>query len=335
MFGIKLVNSLARVRHTFALWCSLVACLLWSPLSLGGEPLVVAVSRSPLSLPLYVAQSEGYFDREGLSVRFDEVVGGHRSMQEMLEGRAHMATSSEAVVMFNSFKRQDFALVASFVTSKEDLKLLVRRDSGITSVKQLAQKKVGTVIGSASHYYLDTLLAVGGLDPRNVQVLGLQPEAMGAALNSREVAAVAVWQPFPYRIEREVPGSMPLADGGIYTLSFNLLVARGFLQQRDRDVVRFLRALDRAERLIMTEPARAQAVLKNKLQLEQAYIDWQWPRYRYRLSLDQALLTTLESEARWALAEGHISAGRAPNFLDIIDTKPLQRVVPAAVGISE
>lgn len=298
------------------------------------EPLIVAVSRSPLSLPLYVAESEGYFAREGVSVRFDDVIGGHRSMQEMLDGRAHIAVCSETVVMFSSFKRQDFALVSSFVSSKDDVKLLARRDGGVTSVRQLGQKKIATVIGSASHYYLDTLLAVNGVDPRGIKVVGLQPEAMAAALSKREVDAVAVWQPLSYRIEREVPGAFALPDGGIYTLSFNVLVSKPILNQRQEDVVRFLKALERAERLIAEQPAKAQAVLKRTLQLEQAYIDAQWPRYRYRLSLDQALLTTLESEARWAMLEGHVGAARAPNFLDVIDTRPLRRVLPSAVGIA-
>lgn len=300
-----------------------------------GEALILAVSRSPLSLPFYVADQEGFFAAEGVTVKFDEVIGGHRSMQQVLEGKADLGTCSEAVIMFNSFTRDDFAILASFVTSKDDVKVVVRADSGIARPGQLAQKRIGTIIGSASHYYLDTLLVLNGVDPKGVKLISMQPEAMAGALNAKAVDAVAAWQPFPYRIEREVDGARSLMDGGFYTLSFNLVAARNLLGRRDDDLVRVLRALARAQGLIAKAPQRAQAILRNKLQLDQAYIDWQWPRYHYRLSLDQALLTTLESEARWSRGEGYVVAKRSPNFLGFMYSGPLKRVDPAAVGLIE
>ena len=41
-------------------------------------PLAIAVSRTPLSLPLYVAEAEGYFAEAGLSLRIVDCTGGHR-----------------------------------------------------------------------------------------------------------------------------------------------------------------------------------------------------------------------------------------------------------------
>lgn len=295
--------------------------------------LTIAVSRSPLSLPLYVAESQGYFAAEGVQVRFNEVVGGHRSFQQMLDGEADLATSSDAVIMSSSFKRKDFAVVASFVTSNRDIKLIAGKSAAIDRPQQLAGKRVGTIHGAASHYYLDTWLVFHGIDPKAIQLINLQPEAMAAALAQGQVDAVAIWEPFGFRIVKTVPGATLLPNADTYMLSFNLIASRKLLGQRDDDLVKVLRALLRAEQFIQSEPARAKAILRTHLGLDQEYIDWIWPHYKYRLALEQSLITTLESEARWARQEGYVTAGRSPNYLEFIHTAPLRKARPDRLGI--
>lgn len=295
--------------------------------------LTIAVSRSPLSLPLYVAESQGYFAAEGVQVRFNEVVGGHRSFQQMLEGEADLATSSDTVIMSNSFKRKDFAIVASFVTGHRDINLVVGKNAAIERPQQMAGKRVGTVLGAASHYYLDTWLVFHGVDPKAIHLVNLQPEAMAAALTQGQVDAVSIWEPFGFRIVKTIPGAKLLPNPDTYVLSFNLIASRKLLGQRDDDLVKLLRALLRAEQFIQAEPARAQAILLTRLNLEQDFIDWIWPHYKYRLALEQSLITTLESEARWARQEGYVTAERSPNYLEFVHTAPLRKARPDRLGI--
>ena len=317
----------------------LVILVLWQMITslsvMAAEPIVLSLSRTPLSLPFYVAQHEGFFYDEGIEVKVNEVIGGHRSMQQLLDGEADLATSTETVLMFNSFKRNDFAVIASFVSTTDDVKVIAHGTSGITRPEQLAYKRVGTILKSASHYYLDTLTLLNGIDPKSVQLVSLQPEDMASALERKEVDAIAVWQPFAYRAEREVSGAKMLPDDGFYNLSFNLSASRQIIEQRSDDLVKLLRALDRATRFISTEPLKAQTILRSRLKLDQAYVDWIWPRYQYQLTLGKSLLVSLESEARWAIEEGHITALRSPNYLSFIHSLPLRRILPAAVGIVE
>ena len=297
------------------------------------EPLRVALSQTPLSLPFYVAESQGYFESEGVKLKINDVIGGHRTMQQLLEGSADLATSSEAVVMFSSFQRTDFAVIASFVTSSDDVKVITRTDTGITEPRQLAGKTVGTVIGAASHYYLETMLLLKGVDPKSVKLRNLQPEAMGEALKNREVDAIAIWEPFPFKAVKALPEARRLTKSDAYRLSFNLIVHKKHLGVRDDELVRLLRALDRAEQFISSQPQKAKEILLGRLKLESSFIDWIWPSYTYRLSLDQSLLTTLEGEARWARQEGLVKGEKSPNYLNFIYANPLVKVRPSAVSI--
>jgi ABC-type nitrate/sulfonate/bicarbonate transport system substrate-binding protein len=316
-------------------WRSAWLLAWWLAVPAAAEPLVLAVSRTPLSLPLYVADQEGYFAAEGVPVTLQEVIGGHRTMQALLAGEADLATSSDAVVTFASYRSQAFVLLASFVTSTDDVKLVVGPTSGITGVGDLTGKRVGTILGSASHYYLDTLAVLGGVDPKQLEVVGLQPEDMAAALQRGRVDAISVWQPFAFRAARDVAGARTLEDDGFYALSFNLVAARELVKTREADLERLLRALNRAEAFIAANPKASQKLLRTRLNLDPDYIDWLWGRYRYRLTLEQALVTTLESEARWAREEGHVSAAHSPNYLEFLHSAPLRRVSPNAVGVVE
>ncbi|WP_333798527.1 ABC transporter substrate-binding protein [Trichlorobacter lovleyi] len=307
--------------------------LFFTSTSWSAEPLRISVSKTPLSLPVYVADSMGYFSSEGLPIKISEVIGGHRTLHELLAGNADLATSSDAVVMFNSFECSDYAVIATFVTSADDIKIITRSGTGITHPLHLQGKHVGTVTGAASHYYLDMLLLLHGGDPRSVQLHNLQPEAMADALKHKQVDAVAIWEPYPFTILKSVPGTRTLPKSSVYRLTFNLVAHKRLLGVRDNDLVKLLRALDRAEQFIKLKPAHAMSILRNRLQLDQSFIYWIWPRYNYRLSLDQSLLTTLEGESRWARQEGYIKKELSPNYLDFVYTGPLNRVRPESISI--
>ncbi|MFZ4480135.1 MAG: ABC transporter substrate-binding protein [Rhodoferax sp.] len=336
--------SLAVQRHGAALFAgsrnrarlllSLLAQTLLVSLA-AAEPLRIALSITPLSLPFYVAQSQGYLAAEGLQVKITDVIGGHRTLQQVFDGNADLATSSEAVVMFNSFKRKDFAVIATFVTSDDDVRLVTRAGSGIVRPSQLAHKRVATVIGAASHYFLDTSLIFSGVDPKTVQTRNLQPEAMAEALEKGEVDAIAIWEPHPYQALTKITDAAVLPKSGGYLLSFNLIISKKLQGVRDDDLVKLLRALDRAQNFIEAEPVKAKAVLRDRLQADQKFMDYLWPRYKYRLSLNQSLLTTMEGQARWARQEGYVKSDQSPNYLDFIYAAPLRRVRAASVNIRD
>lgn len=297
--------------------------------------LTLAVSKSPLSLPLYVADAEGLFAAEGLQVKLLDCVGGQRCQKLMFDGQADVATVGNTSIMFTSFVRSDFVLIGSIASTTEDLKLISRADRGATSPRALAGRKVGVVAGTASQYFLDSFLLLHGVDPRSVEPVPMQPEAMQSALQTGQVDGVAVWEPYGYRIMGAMKSAVQvLPSVGAYNVTFNLIAHRRLAGTRDADLTRLLSAVARAEQLIREQPDRAKAVLRKRLATDEEFVRWVWPQQVFRLSLDQSLLKTLESEARWALRERHVTARTAPNYLPFLYRAPLMAVDPSAVGIN-
>ena len=307
------------------------------PLATQAAELVMAVARSPLSLPVFVAEAQGYFNEEGVALRSIDCVGGQACMKLMFGGSAQLATTSDLPIMFNSFERSDYAVLATFVSATHDTKLLARSGAGIASARQLAGKRVATVARSSSHYYLDAFLLYHGVDPALVTIVPMPADRMPDALRSGQVDAVAVYEPWAW-LSRQALGAeaaLVLPNPRIYTLSFNLVTERRTIAARDEELQRTLRALSRAVRFIQEQPAAAQDVMKRRLQLDQAFVQWVWPHLNYRLGLDQSLVTTIENEARWALREGHVPASRPmPKVLDLLAPDTLRKAVPGAVTIT-
>lgn len=298
-----------------------------------GDELVLATSPTPMALPIDVAEAQGYFAAEGVKVRTQPCISGRRCISQLFEGRAQLATASELPVMFNSFDRADYAVLATFATSTSGLKIIALKSAGIGTPKHLVAKRVGTVTGTSAHYFLDSYLLFNDIDPKQVIGVSLQPEQLLTALQSKQVDAIAIWEPYAWLAQRAVGSdALVLANPRIYTETFNLIVDRRTLAQREGELVKVLRALARAERFIRDQPRAAQAILKARLKVDQAFVDATWKDFDYRLGLDQSLISTLEGEARWALREGHVPGGRnPPNYLDYVEPGPLRKALPGAV----
>ncbi|HKX95964.1 MAG TPA: ABC transporter substrate-binding protein [Methylibium sp.] len=313
--------------------CALACATLLVAGPAAAAALVLAASLNAKSLPIYVAEAQGYFAAEGVAVRVEDCVGGQRCLRRLFDGEAQLATVSELPVMFNSFERGDFAVIATVVTSARDIKLVARRSADIAAVAQLAGKRIGTARGTSAHYFLDAFLLFHDIDPHGIELVAMPPEQLATALQRREVDAIAIWEPYGWLAQRALGAdALVLPNPRIYTETFNLVVDARTLAARQEELVKLLRALERAQRHIREQPRQAQAVMKARLKIDQGFVEATWADLDFRLALDQSLISMLEGEARWALREGHVPAGRkVPNYLHYIEPGPLRRAVPGAV----
>ena len=295
--------------------------------------LALAVTHSPSSLAIDVAVDQGYFAAEGVAVRVVECGGGPLCMQPLFDREVQMTAVSELPVVFNSFQRSDYAIVATLATSTGNIKLIGRKSAGVTGPQQLVGKRIGVIVGSSSHYFLDAYLLFYGIDPKQVQIVGLRAEQMTSAVERRQIDALAAYGRHVAAVAKALgTDAVTLGDPRIYTDSHNLIVDRRTLAEHEDDIVRVLRALQRAQRFIAEQPQRAKEIMCASARLDPAFVDAVFPSFSYRLSLDQSLVSTMESEARWALREGHVHADqRMPNYLDYVASGPLLKAVPAAL----
>jgi NitT/TauT family transport system substrate-binding protein len=295
------------------------------------EPLAIAAARSPLSLPLFVAQERGFLADAGLDARVEECSVGARCLRQLDEGRVDVATTSELPVVFDAFGRTGAAVIATLATTSDDLKLVVRKElAGLPAVK-LAGHRIGMMPASASQYFVDMLLMNLGIDPRGAELVELTPETALQALRSGRVDALAVNEPLAYQaMHLGDVAAVRLPVDSVYIETFDLVAGPRILGRRDEALVRLVAAIDRAERFIHDDPRAAQAILRRRLGVDQAFVDALWPGLAYRLTLDRSLLATMDSELRWARRERRVGASVPPDVRELVYAGPLKVVQPTA-----
>lgn len=315
--------------------CRLLLLAAWLVGSASAAPLTVAVSRSPHSLPVWVALSEGLFEAEGLTVKSVEAPSGRRCLKLMAEGQADVGTAADTAIVFESFERTDFAVIASFSSTSSDVELVVRRAAGIKTAEDLVGKRIGVVKGTSAQYFLDTFLLNNNVDPKAITQVPIQPENALDSMATSQVDAVAVFQPFAYATAHSPRvDSLVLSESGDYKQSFNLVAQTSVLKTRRADVERFLRAINHANELIRAQPRKAEALFVARMGMDTSFAAWSMQRTHHVLTLEESLLRTLQAQANWAVREGYAPAARKPaDFRSLIDAAPLRSVLPNAVGL--
>lgn len=295
--------------------------------------LTLAVADLPYAAPLHVAEAEGYFAAEGLTLSVLRCNVGRVCLEHLLGGKAHFATVADTPIAVAAFAHKGFQIIATTMSSGSEMRLVARRDRDIEKPADLKGKRIAIVPGTSSHYFTDTFLVFHGLRPADVRLVPLDPSAAAAALVKGEVDAAGLFEPHGRQAARRLGAAgLVLPTPRFFTLTFNLVSAGAGVS--DEDARRLLRAVARADRLIHADPERARAIVARVLKLEPSALAETWADLEFKLQLSQSLVNTLEAQARWARREGLVPAGQAmPDYLDYIRPDLLRQVNPGVVRL--
>jgi NitT/TauT family transport system substrate-binding protein len=201
-------------------------------------------------------------------------------------------------------------------------------------VPDLQGKKIGYVKGTSAHFLLEILLVEHGLTPAQVDVVDLKPVDAPKALADRHVDAIAIWEPYATQaLELLQARAVQLSPPGTYRATFNFVAMQDFIRKRQHAVIRFLTAIEQANRLISDRQEAAQTIVTDRLQMDRAVVIQLWEKFSYRLFLDQLFVLDLESQARWAIKSRLTDKTVVPNYLHFVSFDGLQRVKPKVVTL--
>ena len=133
---------------------------------------------------VWAAAQEGYFQHVGLDVDIRGLSSAHLALKTMLEeGTLDIVGVAQTPVVFHSFARSDYAIIATMADSDNNHKLLARKDRGIYTPGDLKGKAIGVTKGASGQFFLDVFLLSHGLNPAEVETIDLalycRPDAHG------------------------------------------------------------------------------------------------------------------------------------------------------------
>jgi len=169
------------------------------------DTVTIGLIPSPTAFLAVIASEKGFFSQAGLDVTIKNYPSGKRAVNEgLFTGEVDIAAASEAVIVFNSFKRKDFKTIASIGSTDNGISIIARKDSGIQSPADLKGKRVATQEASAVHFFLHLFLVKNNLSEKNIDLSFKKAEKLPKALVSGEIDAFSMREPFIGEARRPV-----------------------------------------------------------------------------------------------------------------------------------
>lgn len=298
------------------------------------EKVNLGISKSFLSIPVYIAKKQGFFSQEGLDVTMKEYDSGKLATKGLFAGEVEISTVADMPVVFNSFKRQDFCVFATFTYSYPFVKIITRKDKGIKTGADLKGKRVGANRGTSSHFYLGVYLIHNNLSISDVEMAHIKTVSLPAALKNDEVDAISVWQPYSQEAERLLrDNAIILPQPEIYRTTFNFAVMKSFAKDHLGILKKFLRAIDKAAVFIKNNKEKSQGIITESFKLEKDIVHAAWNDFVFDISLDQSLLVAWDEIARWTIKNEFVDSKKLPNYLNFICMGALEAVKPESITI--
>lgn len=296
------------------------------------ERLALGTAHLPAVGLVFIAQGKGYFAARGLDLEVRRFTSGRDAMAELEAGRLDAATAFTTPVVLRAGREPSLRVITTLHVSSAFTRLVARRDRGITAPGDLAGKRVGVPRNTSAEYFLDVLLAWGGVPDRAVRIVDVAPEATPDALAAGEVDAVAIWPPQAERARRMAgPGGAVELGCDAYTELSMVVTREGTLGARRSALVKLVAALADAERLVHERPWEAFATLKEEFpEATEADLREAWRRVRPTLGLTHQLAAVLEDESTWFRSAGRVE-GPPLDVGVLLDPSVLSEVDPEAV----
>jgi NitT/TauT family transport system substrate-binding protein len=237
-------------------------------------------------LPAWVAKEKGFFAKHGLDVTLS--VAQNLSVLPGTVGRQFEFVPSTAPDLLKAVASGlDVVAVAASVFETADnvsTQLMVAKDSGIASAKDLSGKLIATpTIGGVIHVSVLYWLKKNGVDPASIRAVEVPFPNMADQLKAKRVDAVEAVEPFVGALKAagNVALTAPLLSAGNEVL-FPFWISSGeWARAHGPTVVAWKASLDDAIVFIKENPDQARAVVAQYTKLPQGVVKaTPFPTYR-------------------------------------------------------
>jgi sulfonate transport system substrate-binding protein len=214
---------------------------------------------------LYVAHERGFFEKEGLPLEITVFASGSVASEAFQAGRgdAIYCGDTPALRLWNRGAGVGICTGASY----GHYSIVVARKS-INTPADMRGKKVGVLLGSTAEYFAKLYLASGNVDPKEVDIINLQPAEMVTGITRGDIDAFVLWEPFGTKAMEASKDVHIVTNGEKYFLEWLMTtVTREYLKTREPELVAYVRALNAASRWCNENRAESVQIVAKYLKL--------------------------------------------------------------------
>jgi len=303
------------MRATFRRWSlslGLLVAVIWPTFAGAAEQRVINIGWTGGSgwtaLPDRIANERGFFEKEGLRVRYIQFQGTNLMLSALLANELDYVTILPFIAAA-AMRRLPVKIVGS-TTKSSGYAIVSRPDIG--NVKALKGKRIAiNTFGSSADFAIYQLLSRNGLDPNKdvtLQAIAGSPDARFAALIGGSVDATVVNSPFEYRAEQKgfkTLLSVKETAEFVRIPIVGLSTTQRKVEKEPDEIVRVLRGQRAAILFLQSQKEVGISLLEKLLQLDRAAAERFYPIYRDQYNPD---LTVPDSVVEEWIAVGTFRA---------------------------
>jgi len=307
-------------------WVLLAAALMSGAFAAPDPPhLVYALPATETVSISYIALEKGFFKEEGLEVEGKMFSSGREGLQALLAGQAQIQSVSETPIVHAIIQGNKVMTVAT-VSRHKEAKLIARRDHGISRPEDARGKKLATLPGTNSDYFMYEFFNKYKIAPGEVKIANMPPPEMVVAFAKGDIDGYFAWEPHIYYGQQQLGKEAIVFPPGDLYKGFNTVnMDPAFVKAHPEIVGKILKALLKGEDFLNQHPDEALAIVCNRLKVEPAVGKALWKETIYRVELDRDLPETMEKIGRWAKTKDNVS-GELPHFRDFLYPDALRSI---------
>ena len=247
------------------------------------------------ALPMYVAQQEGYFEENGVSVEFIPASSAAERDQIMAAGQGDgMINDLISTLFYNQdeIQIQIVRFARSATPEFPQFRILAAPKSGIANIEDLKNKEIGISEGSVIEYTTDRLLEAEGFSQSEIVTVAVPkiPDRL-SLLSASEIPAANL--PDPLSSLAMQNGATVIIDDSKHPEYGNSEISfrKDVIDENPEAIIGFLAAIEKAVNEINSDPTKWDGLLSEKQLVPAPLIGtYQVPTFP---------LASVPSEAQW------------------------------------
>ena len=291
-------------------------------------------SPGPDTPQVAVALDKGFWTKRGIAVKTSSTPTGREALEQVIGGQADYALMAELPPVIGAMQHQNFKVIAS-ISRYTASRIIATSALDLSSLKNLAGKKIGTTQGTNVNFQMFAVLQSAGVT--NAQLVSVAPSDVVPALVRGDIDAGFVFPSF-YPLAKKVLGARYREKRTPeYESTFVLVASSNEIAQHPDRVKAILSGLIEGDQFVAKDPADASAIVSKVMGGIASPSDLQalWADYRFGIRLDRPLLVLFDEEAHWVHNSGFVK-GSDPTislFLSYVDPSFLLAVAPHNVQL--
>jgi len=254
-------------------------------------PLTIAAA------PIYVADAKNFWTEEGAEVDVTYFDSGRKALDALLANSAEVMSVSETPPLRAYLAGSKISIIAT-ATEHKEAKMTVRSDR-IYKPEDVRGKKIGSVAGTNSDYYMYRWLEANDISTSEVDIVALDAAALSQAFVQGDIDVMFAWEPHNFNAASKIADKAVSWPTEEYTGRHTIVMNEEFLENNGVAAERIIKGLIKAEEYIKNNPEDAKAIVRDKTGMSETALNNLWDEYTYKVGLDDELLIIIGNETNW------------------------------------